>query len=136
MMNNPGAFLEKIIALNAEQIPESALSNCEAIIALPFFTYDTMKGKSSAAAYLTNWVINIVMYNKIYKKVAPLMAKVKEATETKEAAEKALAIVLARVKDVQERVAALDRKLSDAVTEKENVEAQAARCLEKLSIAE
>merc|ERR1719487_2413371 len=64
------------------------------------------------------------------------MAKVKEATETKEAAEAALAIVLARVKDVQARVAALDKKLSDAVTEKENVEAQAARCLDKLSIAE
>eukprot|EP00746_Dinoflagellata_sp_MGD_P094656 gnl/MRDRNA2_/MRDRNA2_37720_c0_seq1.p1 gnl/MRDRNA2_/MRDRNA2_37720_c0~~gnl/MRDRNA2_/MRDRNA2_37720_c0_seq1.p1 ORF type:complete len:2173 (+),score=502.56 gnl/MRDRNA2_/MRDRNA2_37720_c0_seq1:470-6520(+) len=136
MMNNPGAFLDEILAFNAEEIPENALTNCETIIALPFFNYDTMKGKSTAAAYLTNWVVNIVTYNKIYKKVAPLMAKVKEATETKEAAEAALAIVLARVKDVQERVAALDKKLSDAVTEKENVELQAAKCLEKLSIAE
>lgn len=81
MMNNPGAFLDEIIAFNAEEIPESALTNCEALIALPFFNYDTMKSKSSAAAHLTNWVCNIVMYNKIYKKVAPLMAKVKEATE-------------------------------------------------------
>merc|ERR1719262_1016407 len=136
MMNNPGAFLDEIIAFNAEEIPESALTNCEGIIALPFFTYDTMKGKSSAAAYLTNWVCNIVMYNKIYKKVAPLMAQVKEATETKEAAEAALAIVLARVKEVQEKVASLNKTLSDAVTEKENVEAQVAKCLDKLSIAE
>merc|ERR1719321_2023239 len=130
MMNNPGAFLDEIIAFNAEEIPESALSNCETLISLPFFNYDTMKGKSSAAAYLTNWVCNIVMYNKIYKKVAPLMAKVKEATETKEAAEAALAIVLARVKEVEDKVAGLERTLKEAVDEKEAVETQAAKCIE------
>merc|ERR1719159_176590 len=94
-MNNPGAFLDEILGFNAEEIPEQALVNTEGIIAQPFFNYDTMKGKSTAAAYLTNWVVNIVAYNRIYKKVAPLMAQVKEATETKEAAEAALAIVLA-----------------------------------------
>merc|ERR1719217_583716 len=81
MMNNPGVFLDEIIAFNAEEIPEQALSNCEPLIQQPFFNYETLKWKSSAAAHLTNWVCNIVMYNKIYKKVAPLMAKVKEATE-------------------------------------------------------
>merc|ERR1719171_2724429 len=49
MMNNPGAFLDEIIAFNANEIPESALGNCESLIALPFFNYETMKGKSSAA---------------------------------------------------------------------------------------
>eukprot|EP00399_MALV-I-05_sp_L67-4_P000010 gene10-84_t len=38
--------------------------------------------KSQAAAYLANWVINIVAYNKIYKKVAPLMAKVQKQTRS------------------------------------------------------
>jgi len=37
--------------------------------------------KSQAAAYLAGWVINIVMYNTIFKKVKPLM-------ESAEAAEK------------------------------------------------
>lgn len=32
-----------------------------------------MTKKSSAAGNLCNWVINIVKYNSIYKKVAPLM---------------------------------------------------------------
>merc|ERR1719316_1820584 len=114
-MNNPGAFLAEIIAFNADEIPDAALDNVGPIITQPFFTFDIMKGKSLAAAYLTNWVVNIVTYNKIYKKVAPLMAQVKEATETKEAAEAALAIVLARVKDVEERVAGLEKTLKDAV---------------------
>lgn len=40
-----------------------------------------MSKKSSAAANLCNWIINIVKYNSIYKKVKPLM-------ESAEAAEK------------------------------------------------
>lgn len=49
-----------------------------------------------------------VCYNKIYKKVAPLMAKVKEATETKEAAEASLAIVMARLKEVKDKACAAE----------------------------
>ena len=49
-----------------------------------------------AAANLANWAINCVKYHKIYVKVAPLMAKVKEATDTKNTAEASLAIVLAK----------------------------------------
>ena len=54
------------------------------------------QGKSVAAANLANWAINCVKYHKIYVKVAPLMAKVKEATDTKNTAEASLAIVLAK----------------------------------------
>ncbi|CAD7941439.1 unnamed protein product [Amoebophrya sp. A120] len=136
MMNNPGAFLDEILAFDANNIPDEVLKNVEPVLAQPFFTYDIMKGKSTAAAYLTNWVINIVGYNKIYKKVAPLMEKVRIATETKEKAEASLAIVMARVKEVEEKVASLNETLSNAVSEKEAVEAQAAACLEKLGLAE
>lgn len=69
MMNNPGQFLEEIFSFDANNIPEDNLKNCETVANQPFFTYEIMKGKSSAAAYLTNWVVNIVAYNKIYKKV-------------------------------------------------------------------
>jgi dynein heavy chain len=31
-----------------------------------------MKGKSVAAAYLCSWIVNIVTYNTIFKKVKPL----------------------------------------------------------------
>ena len=58
------------------------------------FSLDLCQGKSVAAANLANWAINCVKYHKIYVKVAPLMAKVKEATDTKNTAEASLAIVL------------------------------------------
>ena len=34
-----------------------------------------MKGKSEAASYLCAWVVNVVEYNRIYKKVKPLMER-------------------------------------------------------------
>merc|ERR1719163_1794361 len=136
MMGNPQAFLDQIADFDANNIPDQSLTNVAPLLAEPFFTYDVMKGKSSAAANLTNWVINIVGYNKIYKKVAPLMEEVRVATETKEAAEEALAIVLARVAEVQAKVAQLNQEKEEAVAEKERVEAEAQQCLDNLSLAE
>jgi dynein heavy chain len=138
MMNNPGAFLEEIVEYDANNIPDSALANCEDVIekGKDFFKYEIMKGKSVAAAYLCNWVVNIVCYNKIYKKVAPLMEKVRVATETKESAEAALAIVMSRLKEVQDKVAELNKTLQEAVDEKERVIAQAEQCQAKLALAE
>merc|ERR1719482_2146366 len=124
MMNNPQAFLDQIAEFDANNIPEQSLTNVAPFLAEPFFTFEVMKSKSSAAANLTNWVINIVGYNKIYKKVAPLMEEVRVATETKEAAEASLEIVLARVAEVQAKVAQLNQEKDDAVAEKERVEAK------------
>ena len=135
MMNNPGQFLDEVAQFNADSIPEWVLDMVGPVIAQPFFTYETMKSKSQAAAYLANWVVNIIAYNKIYKKVAPLMARVKAATSAKETAEAQLAVVLARVKEVEEKVMALEKTLGDAVREKETTEAEANRCMSKLDLA-
>jgi len=136
MMSNPAAFIDEVKAFNANVIPDQILKECDALIALPFFNYETMKGKSSAAANLANWAINCVKYHKIYVKVAPLMESVEQATKTKNEAEASLAIVMAKVAEIEKQCAELDDKLNGAVAEKERVEAQAAACLEKLELAE
>merc|ERR1719482_2362723 len=136
MMGNPAAFLDELVAFDANNIPETALDNCKPLLEQPFFTFEIMKTKSSAAANMANWVINIVAYNTIYKKVAPLMERVRVATKTKETAEAALAVVLARVAEVQAQVAKLNTEKNAAVAEKERVEAEAEACLAKLALAE
>merc|ERR1719311_782057 len=136
MMGNPAAFLDQIAEFDANNIPEESLAKTEPFLAEPFFTFEVMKSKSSAAANMANWVINIVAYNTIYKKVAPLMERVRVATETKETAEAALAVVLARVAEVQAKVAQLNAEKDAAVAEKERVEAEAEACLAKLALAE
>merc|ERR1740129_395928 len=136
MMNNPLQFIEEIKSFDANVIPEQTLANADKLIALPFFNFEVMISKSKAAANLANWVVNVVKYHKIYVKVEPLMQKVKEATESKESAEAALAIVKQRVAEIEEECAALEKKLKGAIDEKERTECQAALCLEKLSLAE
>jgi len=136
MMNNPMAFIEEVQNFQAEVIPEQTLKNTDELIALPFFNYETMKSKSAAAANLANWVINCVKYHKIYRRVAPLMETVREATESKNSAMEALEIVKKRVADIEEMCAKLDKQLRTAVQEKEDVENEAARCLEKLQLAQ
>lgn len=81
MMNNPKQFLDYVKAYEGENIADWILKELEPILALDTFTFENMAKKSSAAANLCSWVINIVRYNTIYKNVKPLM-------ESAEAAEK------------------------------------------------
>merc|ERR1719199_2375203 len=135
-MGNPGGFIDEIKSFTGKEIPDATLTVVDGFIAQPFFNFEVMKGKSIAAAYLSGWVVNIVIYHKIYVKVAPLMAKVEQATQEKEEAEAALAIVKQQVADIEEECAKLDAKLQDAKDLLEATEAQAAKCLDKLSLAE
>jgi dynein heavy chain len=84
-----------------------------------------MKGKSIAAAYLCKWIINVVIYNSIYKRVKPLMetAEAAEAIANEKKAE--LAVVLERVRVINEKVDGLKQKLYEAEEAKRRVEQEA-----------
>jgi dynein heavy chain len=77
------------------------------ILALDFFNEEAMIKKSSAAAYLCSWIINIVNYNRIYKKVKPLQDAAAAATALAEGKQAELAIVLEKVRQINEKVEAL-----------------------------
>jgi len=72
MMKDPKKFLEEVKNFNGEDIDEWKLEMLKPLLALDFFNYDTMKGKSTAAAYLCSWIVNIVNFNRIFKMVKPL----------------------------------------------------------------
>lgn len=73
-----------------------------------------MKGKSLAAAYLCKWINNIVIYNRIYKRVKPLMDTAEEAERIANEKKAELAIVLEKVRVINEKVDALKQKLEEA----------------------
>lgn len=135
MMNNPKQFLEYVQKYEGENIADWILKELEPILALDGFTYENMFKKSSAAANLCSWVINIVKYNSIYKTVNPLMLA-SDAAE-KLAAEKLaeLAIVQEKVRVIVEKVEALKRQLNDAVAKKQAVEDDANALQLNLSLA-
>ena len=83
MMNPPQAFLDSLKAFDKDGITEKQKADLKTpeLLNNASFTYDVMMKKSSAAANLANWVINVVKYNDIYVVVEPLK---KEAEESKQ----------------------------------------------------
>lgn len=80
-----------------------------------------MKSKSLAAAYLCKWINNIVIYNRIYKRVKPLMDTAEEAERLANEKKAELAIVLEKVRVINEKVDALKQKLEEAEAQKRRV---------------
>jgi dynein heavy chain, axonemal len=89
------------------------------------FTFEIMKGKSQAAAFLCKWIINVVIYNSIYKRVKPLMDMAEDAEKMAKEKEGELMIVKEKVRLINERVDGLKAKLYEAEEAKRRVEHEA-----------
>lgn len=94
MMNNPNKFLQDVKEFNREDIDPWRLQALEPQLQHPDFNEEFMRTKSSAAAYLCAWVVNIAKYNTIYKKVKPLQDAAAAAQATAEAKQAELAIAM------------------------------------------
>eukprot|EP00117_Sycon_ciliatum_P017640 scpid14219/ scgid16560/ Dynein beta chain, ciliary len=81
MMGNPASFLVDVGNYNANEIEEWVLKGLEPILRLDGFNQKDMEKKSVAASFLCSWIVNIVKYNTIYKKVKPLMDAAAAADE-------------------------------------------------------
>ena len=101
----------------------------------PEFNYDYMKGKSSAAAGLCDWVVNICIYHDIYLDVAPKRAKLAQAETELAAANKKLAAVQAHVKNLNDRMAELTSNLEQATNEKNELLANAEATQKRANLA-
>ena len=101
----------------------------------PWFNYEVMRGKSVAAAYLCSWIVNIVNYNSIFKKVKPLKEAAESAQATAEAKQAELAIVVEKVRVINEKVDALKQQLYEAEAKKKAVEDEAQALQDSLDLA-
>ena len=84
-----------------------------------------MSRKSSAAANLANWVINVVKYNDIYVVVEPLKQAAEASKQQAETKAEELRVVQERVAEIIAKVNALRANLAEAEAKKEAVVAQA-----------
>jgi dynein heavy chain len=136
MMNQPQRFMDELLEYNKEEIDDWIVNDLKPILAQPYFNESEMKGKSVAASYICAWVVNVIKYNSVYKKVKPLMETLESAKNEVETKTAELAVVRARVKEANDKVAAMNKELDEATELKERVEAEADVCLTKLSMAE
>merc|ERR1719253_1712790 len=100
------------------------------------FSQAGMAKKSGAAAGLTVWIINIVMYYDVVIQVEPKKQALREATETLEAANKKKAEVDALVADLEAKLAKLMKEFDKAMAEKDAVMKEAQKCQTKLDMAQ
>jgi len=101
----------------------------------PEFNYEYMKGKSSAAAGLCDWIVNICIYHDIYLDVAPKRAKLNQAEADLAAANKKLAGVRAHVAALDAKMAELTAQLEAATSEKNALVAKAEATQKRANLA-
>lgn len=118
-------FIEEVKFFDKDNIDDWKLEKVKPITSKPEFNYEKMESISSAAANLCTWAVNVLDYNKIYKKVKPLMDTADEAASEVRTAEAKLKVVKDAVADINAKVAELQAKLDEAIATKERVEAEA-----------
>ena len=74
LLYNPSRFIDSLKTFNKDGItPEQkAALKTPDLLLNPIFTFDFMIKRSSAAANLANWVINIIRYSDILDEVRDL----------------------------------------------------------------
>lgn len=108
MMKDPQKFKDSLEAYDKDNIPDKALELLKPIMEKPYFQYDAMLKKSSAAANICKWVLAVVEYNGIYRRTKPLMDEADEAKAVAEEKQRELDDVLAKLKVVIDKVNALE----------------------------
>merc|ERR1719421_1244159 len=141
IMAAPDKFLENLKCfkdeVDASNVPAA---NIEAARALKDsmgedFSEEVFRKKSSAAAGLVVWVINIIMYYDVVVQVEPKRQALKEATETLAAAQEKLSNAKALVAELEVKLAALMKEFDAVIKEKEETVAEAKKCSDKLDMA-
>ncbi|KAF1327357.1 Sporangia induced dynein heavy chain, partial [Globisporangium splendens] len=135
MMNNAGAFLDALKEFRGEDIPEADIARIEPLIADPEFTAEKMASKSSAAANICFWVVNIYAFNRIYVRVKPLVDSLEASKKKKEEGEEQLARAMGQVAEVVKRLELLENTLRQATEEKLKVDQMKESCENRLLLA-
>lgn len=136
MMAKVDAFKEKLEMYPSEDIPDDIIARVAPYLEDAEFTYDRMKSKSSAAANLTNWILNTIAYNEVYKRVKPLMDALDVATKAKKTAEDELGVVKEKLAAIEAKLMLLQQQFTAATSEKAKVEQEYKDLLSRLSLAE
>ncbi|XP_077022232.1 dynein axonemal heavy chain 17 isoform X3 [Tamandua tetradactyla] len=121
MMGKVDTFLDSLKRFDKEHIPEACLKAFKPYQGNPTFDPEFIRSKSTAAAGLCSWCINIVRFYEVYCDVAPKRQALEEANaELAEAQEK-----LTRIKN---KIAELNANLSNLTSAFERATAEKIKC--------
>ncbi|KAI9221923.1 dynein heavy chain and region D6 of dynein motor-domain-containing protein [Blastocladiella britannica] len=135
MMAKVDSFLENLITFNKEKIDQSNLDALEPYLKNENFNEEFMKSKSSAAAGLCSWVVNVVMYYHVYCDVEPKRKALEVATTDLATAQSKLADIKAKIGDLDNNLATLKAQFEKATADKLRCEEEARATQETIVLA-
>jgi dynein heavy chain len=137
MMKPPQNFIDSLKTYDKDNITDKMKADLKTpdLLNNPQFNFETMSRKSSAAANLANWVINVVKYNDIFVVVEPLKRSAEASKAESEQKGEELRVVQERVAEIIAAVNALKEKLAEAEAKKAAVVAQATALQQSLDLA-
>nr|XP_046254731.1 dynein axonemal heavy chain 11 isoform X1 [Scatophagus argus] len=120
-------FLQALVSYDKEHIPDSCLTVVkQEYLRNPEFHPDLVRTKSTAAAGLCAWTINIVRYYEIYCEVIPKRHALSQANAE-------LEIATARLLAVQKKLMDLDASLQSFTAQFEKATAEKISCQEEVT---
>ncbi|XP_056142990.1 dynein axonemal heavy chain 11 [Lampris incognitus] len=120
-------FLQALVSYDKEHIPESCLGVVkQEYLRNPQFHPDRVRTKSTAAAGLCAWTINIVRYHEVYCEVAPKRQALLQANTELETA-------TAKLVAVQKKLGDLDANLRNLTAQFERATAEKVCCQEEVT---
>jgi len=135
MMNNPQQFLDSLKDFKKEEIPPANITALEPYLSSEEFTPEVVETKSSAAAGLCSWVINIVKYFKIFCEVEPKRIKTEEKKVELEKEKDNLSKKIKEVQSLEAEYNKLIKQLEEAKQELKNLEEKQRKTTEKIELA-
>ena len=120
MMKPPANFIASLKSFDKEGITDKQKADLKTkdILLNEQFTKEVMMRKSSAAANLANWVINVVKFHDIYEVVEPLKKSAEASKAEAEQKGEELRVVKERVAEIVAKVDALRLQLAEAEAKK------------------
>lgn len=139
LLTNANELIAKLKAFPVEiqqsRVPDQNIKEVEKILADPLITEDTIMKKSTAAASVFGFIVNMVLYYTKMKEMIPKQNSLKEAQVKLAASIQELNEVQALVADLNQKLAVKQKELDEATAKKDAAQAEADRCNKKLSLA-
>ncbi|KAH0629389.1 hypothetical protein JD844_011440 [Phrynosoma platyrhinos] len=118
MMGKVDTFLDALKKFDKEHIPEACLKAFKPFQNDPTFDPEFILSKSTAAAGLCSWCLNIVRFYEVYCNVAPKRQALEEANNELAEAQAKLTMIKNKIADLNANLANLTAEFEKATAEK------------------
>ncbi|XP_009470045.1 PREDICTED: dynein heavy chain 17, axonemal isoform X2 [Nipponia nippon] len=118
MMGKVDTFLDALKKFDKEHIPEACLKAFQPYQSDPSFDPEFIMSKSTAAAGLCSWCLNIVRFYEVFCEVEPKRQALEEANAELAEAQEKLSRIKNKIADLNANLAALTAEFEKATAEK------------------